>query len=430
MIARILSLFLLLFTARLSLAQPLPDRFPLAGRAVDSHSGKPLPGAVISIRRQEDSGAYAFWGGTAAADTNGEFRFPFAETGRYYLNAELAGYAPIYNQSISWKNGDAPLRVTFDRLVTLHLQVRNADGAPVANTSFWLRLRGDGSAGQVTRRVQSDGDGRLNVESLLPAKYALFLVTGQGVGLQNDLDLHSELTQALTLQRGGALHAVVRDDNEAARPLGGAVLSLAPADPDEATRLMGDLADPSDDLALLASSSEGVAVVTRDGDGTIEISNIPAGSYLAKIYLPGAAGTDPQPVTIKAGETTALEWRVKRRGATASLTIQLSEPGAKPGQTVSGEFMVRLLLIEKNGQLRGEEANDEAPFSPGGSPGRRALANGSGQITLFPLKPTRYRIFVSRRVAGQDPESGSREAASLDITVPAEGTTASLVLKP
>jgi hypothetical protein len=112
------------------------------------------------------------------------------------------------------------------------------------------------------------------------------------------------------------------------------------------------------------------------------------------------------------------------------LTLQLSEPDAAPGQVVSGEFLLRLLLIEANGQLRGDDADEEVAFSPGGSGGRRALANSSGQIVLFPLKPNRYRIFVSRRVPGQEVEAGSREAASIDVTVPATGTTASLVLKP
>ena len=410
-------------------AQPLPDRKPLVGLALDS-AGKPLAGAVVSIRRQEDAGAFAFWGASVASDARGEFRFERAEVGRYYLNAEIAGFAPIYNQSVIWKGDEKnnrPLRLQFQRLVNFRPQILKSDGTPAANLVVWLRLRGDGSAGQTSRRAQTDGNGNVAVDGLLSANYALFVASNQGFSLETRLELRSNLAPEIRLQKGGTLRAVVRAKEGAL--LGGAILSLVPENTAEIVRLGGENADPSDDYALLGAMGERITLVSRDGDGVIEIPNLPAGRYSAKIALSGYQNAPARSTTIRAGEVAELGFDLTpKSGARASLNLQLRAGDDAAQTALAGtQWLLRFLPINANGTLATDQTPDDAPFTPEGQPGRRVVADGEGKLQLFPLPTGRFRVFAARRSENGSEKAG--ESASLDLELKAGENAAQLQLK-
>ena len=416
------SLFLMAQTG--AHAQPLPDRRPMTGIAVDSE-GKSLSGALISVRRESDVGSATFWGASTASDARGNFRFPYAEVGRYFLSGELSGYASISNQWVVWNATSSPLRLRFERLVTLTLPVTRPDGLPAMNSSFWVRLRGDGNAGQTTRQVSSDAQGQISLPDLMPANYSIFAASTDGFALQRGVALRRNLSQPLSLQKGGQLSVLTREKGSQ-RPLGGAQLTLVPENEAQALKLGGDASDIEDDFGSLSARGDRLVTVSRDGDGRISLENVPPGRYRARVHLAGYETAPTQVVEIGAGLNREISWDlVPKPGSATSLTLQLS--GAPANGAIAGEYALRLLRIAENGALEPEQ---DTPFSPGGHPGRRALADESGKIVLFPLIPGRYRVFVAPRTVGKELEDGRNEAASLDVSVPLSGATASLTLKP
>jgi hypothetical protein len=434
MTARLLCLsFFACQLAPSAFSQPLPDRKPVVGVTVDS-VGKPLAGALVSIRRQDDSGSYAFWGDSVASNQRGEFRFERAETGRYYLNAEVTGFAPIYNQSVIWQ-GNAPLRLQFQRLVNFRPQLARPDGSPAANQVVWLRLRGEGSAGQISRRVQADARGQITVEGLLPSNYALYLASDEGFALLPRIELQSNLAPEIQLQKGGRLRVTVRA-KDAGTALGGALLSLIPESRQEAVRLGGVGAPANDDFGLLGAMGEPIALVSRDGDGLIEISNLPAGRYSAKVVLPSYLNVPVQSIAIREGETAESEWVLTpKSSAKASLTLQLRTENETPIPSAQ-EWTLRLLPINADGTLATEQTIPDIPdgtsFSPAGHPGRRVIANATGQLIVSPLVPGRYRVFISPRTpqATENPNDPSDGRASLDLELKAGENKSDLFLKP
>ena len=468
--------FLFLGMARTGAAQPLPDRFPLGGFALDANS-KPLSGAIITLRRQSENGSYAFWGGETTSDARGVFRFERAETGRYYLNAEFAGFAPISSQIIDWKLGDAPLRLRFERLVTLELQLFAPQSAatatknegptsvPLAQSPVWVRLRGDGSAGQSTRRAQTDNEGKISVAGLLPAIYSIYISTPRGYMIQSGVALQSEAAPSyisnpisnpiplrVSLQPGGTLEVSVTQKNAASseptetpRFVGGIILSLTAANAAESTRLLGVSASSNENFALLASGNDSIALTSRDGDGTIEVLQLPPGNYIARGLLPSGTLSDAQPVTIASGQIArvafeallapqsqaALTLTLRRNSLSAGATDP--DPKTATAEAASGEFSLRILPIDAKGALirNSEESPETLALWPGGTPARRARADKNGQITIFPLRIGRYRVFVTPRSLSLQQNGATKnedESVSLDIDVPASGASATLIL--
>jgi hypothetical protein len=414
---------LLVFWAVPTVAQPLPDRRPLLGAVLDS-AGKPLENAVVSLRRESETTPATFWGASVSSDARGEFRFPLAEVGRYFLSVEVPGFAPISNQWVVWTPTSPPLRLRLERLVTLRLQIARPDGLPAQNLSFWVRLRGQGNAGQTTRRARTDAQGTLSIAELMPSNYAIFAVSSEGFASKRDISLRAGTEQKLELQKGGELKVSVRETTTQ-RPLGGALLTLVPENAAEAQRLTGNATEVEEDLGILAAGGDRLAQVSRDGDGSVSLSNLPPGRYRARLTLAGYQTAQTQAVLIEAGLATEISWTLApQTAATMGLALQLR--GAGGTAVAAGEYALRLMRIGENGAL---EPEGDTPFLPGGHPGRRALSNADGLLRLFPLAAGRYRVFVAPRAPDGDLENGPAEATSLDVTVPAEGATATLALK-
>ena len=424
---RSLALLPLLAIARPLYAQPLPDRAPISG-VVSDVRGAPIAGALLSLRRTNPNLSVAFWGATAQSDDAGNFLFPDAEEGDYALSVQVPGYALLPYREVKWRAGEAPVRITLDRLLDFTLNIQASDGSPVANAPVFLRLRPADVNGQKFINTQSNDKGEVRVESTKPDKYNLYLRAPQGTALLFDLNVVEPETPPRTVQleKAGALKLIFSDD--LGRPLGGASLSLSPATVEESRRLSGSEAGPGDDFALLAASNNRNALVSRDGDGTLDLDGLPPGVYAPRISLPGYRFDVIDPVTIVAGETTTLQIKAPTRRA-RTLNLQLRTPDDKP--YTAGEVSLRILPIAANGQLGGDpppnpEDADDLPFFPSGPGGRRALPDAQGNVALFPVKAGRYRIFASpqSKKPGQNPP----EATPVDVTITAAGATATVVV--
>ena len=424
---RALALLPLLMFARPLCAQPLPDRVPING-VVTGVRGAPIAGVLLSIWRSNPNQSVAFWGATAQSNDDGSFAIPDAEEGDYVLRAQAPGYADLTNLPIQWRSGDAPIKITLDRLLDFTLDLRAPDGSPVANAPVYLRLRPSDINGQKNLNVRADEQGAVAVTGIKPDKYGLYLRAPQGYASLFDVDVVEPQTPPLTvqLQKAGALKLTVSDD--LGRALGGANLSLSPATAEESQRLNGVKVGPADDFALLAAGNNRNDLVSRDGDGTLELDGLPPGVYAPGLFLPGYHFDTPEPITIVAGQTLDLKFKAPTRRA-RTLNLQLRTPDDKP--YTAGEVSLRILPIAANGQLGGDPAPnpddaDDLPFFPSGPGGRRVLPDAQGKVALFPVKAGRYRIFASPRI--QDATRNAPEATPVDVTITATGATATVIV--
>lgn len=426
----------LFFCQKFAPAQPMPERRPFKGQVLDAE-GQPVKGALVMLRRQEDVGTFAFWGAVVATDARGAFLFPSAEEGSYYLNVEAPGFAQLQNKTVQWAESTKPPVFTLERMAAVVFRVLDTEGEPLANAPVFARLRGDGEAGQNYRRASTNAEGKVTFSDLVPAKYSIHVVApGHGYAISNDLPLRytpSPRARDLRLQEGGRLSVRVRETSseDAAQEqpdgklLGGAMLTLTPANSAEATRLMGEVADAGENVVLLVAQNDRLAICSRDGDGSLQLSDIAPGKYQMRMYLSGYVPAEARPVEIKAGQTVSLNWNFTARSA-SMLTLSLTDSSGNP---VPGgrEFVVRLLPIGQGGGLRAGEDDDMPgmPFFAGGNSGRRALTDEQGRLTLYPVKSRRYRILVGARPAqpGKAPDF-----ASLDMEVPLPEAKATIKL--
>lgn len=404
-------------------AQPLPDRLPLEGVVVDEEN-RPVSEALVSIRRQDDTATAAFWGGEVRAGKNGQFGFPLAEEGRYYLNFEAPGFAPGQNLALDWKAGSPRPRLQLQRLATLVLRFSRPDGSPLANESLFVRLRGEVAANfsQVLLRPRTDNNGLVRLNDLAPATYALWARAKSGFALRNALVVKgSNAPQPLeiSIQQGASVSVAARDAS--GQSLGGAQLSLAPLDAAQAALLAGELAEPGEDYALLAAGNDRAALVTRDGVGTLVLDAIAPGKYRARLSLPGYGAAPSREVELRAGQNSALDWEFPARKG-AVLGLRINDSAGQP--LANAAISLRVLPIASDGTLRDETeelAPGEAPnldFVTTGAAGRRVVTDSAGRAALYPLKPGRYRLFASRsRLANDWSEQTARESAARDVEI-------------
>lgn len=413
-----------LTTSRVS-AQPLPDRAALRGLIVDQ-DGKPLKGVFLSLRRQSTEGSFAFWGGETASDEGGNFRFENAEEGDYYLSAELDGYASVLSRAISWKRRGGVERVQLTRLANARLRFLTLDGQPLSQSHVWLKLQ-SASGETVVNAFRTDAQGALTVPNVVSGRYTLWAHSAQGYAVQK-LELQPQTalpTIEVRLQNGGGVTIVARDGE--GNGLGGGALALSPATADEAARLGSPSADLNEDYSFFAAEGDRAGIVTRDGDGRIELRHLPPGRYAARLALPGYLAFAPRLVDVQEGQNLPLEWDFATRRA-GSLTLDLRTRDDKP---VAGrEVTVRVLPINTDGTLSRdpfEAGGQAAPFFPSGAGARRAVSDAKGRLRLFPLRPGRYRVFV----APHDPNASGApapESSPLDLDVGQSGATTDVVL--
>jgi len=427
-LSRIALALLLLIGIRAPLwAQPLADRAPLRGIVVDE-SGALVSSAVLTVRRQEDNGPASFWGGEARSDDKGNFSFPKAQEGRYYLSVEAPNHAPLQNFPFVWNAQSPALRLTVRRLTRLTLHLTMPDGKALANAPVWIRTRAV-DASPTTTRTSTDANGDAQIPDLAPATYSLVVVAQNGVGVLPSAPVTWAPNGArleVPLFKGGSIRIHVLDAD--GKALGGASLILFPRSPEDASALGGQNADAGENWALVAAANAPQALVTRDGDGVLELSGIPAGHFSARLSLPGY-GAPTRDFDALDGQT--LDWEVPlpaRRAASLTLSVKDGAGGSVRDSLVA----LRLLPLAADGTFAPDSpfgdtapfpgatqnAPPDLPFYTSGPGGRVARTDSNGQITLYPLKAGHYRVFASRPT----PDSRLRapvaaEGAPLDVEV-------------
>jgi uncharacterized GH25 family protein len=439
-LVRFFCLFVLLQGSfSLAHAQPLPERRTLAGRVVGT-DGKPIPGISITLRRENDMGGYSFWGALTVTDAQGNFSFPDAEEDSYYISAEdeAKRYAPLQDQRFVLDANSKTWKVTLQRLADVTFRFLKTDGTPLTSSRVSVRLDRDDFSGQPLRRI-TDGKGEVKFNEQRPAKYRIQVVApGVGYAILNDVNIQYSATPQpidVRLQSGGNLRLTAlesKNQNDAGRALGGAMLTLGQstqASPED--RAAGRLARPENmNLQMLYTWSGEGGAVTRDGDGILEISDLPPGRYSARLLAPGYAPSAWQEVEVKTGENTNLDFRFAPRRPQASLDVVLTSNNAQALASSEWNLQLRLLSSEPENAgaapaLPGAEPMEELAMNP--IPGmlfRRVRADANGKFTLYPLPPGKWRLVLT---APREPGKEGRGAVfQKDVDVTTAGSSVSI----
>jgi hypothetical protein len=366
-------------------AQPLPERRALRGRVMGDNK-LPIGGAAVTVRRV-GTGSAGFWGTVVYSDARGDFVVPEVEEGTYSVAIEAKNFARLDAKPYTVTASGTPLEAVLQRLAIFTLRIQGSDGETVAQTPVSVLMH-HSTHGSRVFRMNSDAKGEITLSGLTPARYRLYAVakgrgfdTVEGIELSPGTNLE---TVNLALKPGGTLqltaHETPKEEtpNEATSPrgraLGGAALTLSVKLPDA----------PNSPLNLASLyADERTTVITRDTDGTLELTDVPPGLYSAILAQKSYEGT-PREITIKAQETTTTDfWLLRAVDAQmSSLRVLVQDAKAQPLANAS----VSVTLEQLSGAV---DVNQAAIV---GVTQRRARTDEKGQFDLYPLAVGNWRV--------------------------------------
>jgi len=421
--------------ASASRAQPLPDRRPISG-VVKGADDQPINGATITLRRQDDLNAVAFWGAQVATNVRGEFFIPDAEEGSYYITVEAPNFAPLYNSSYILSQAAAPLQLKLVRLVTLTLRVLKPDGAPLAQGKVVVRLRGDGVQ-RAPLSMTTDAAGLAQKVDMMPGVYSLHVVaSGVGYAVLSNVNVKNAAKPEaveVRLKKGGVLRVTAREaaaENKG-RLLGGASFTMTVAAAAATATQPASQPAASGESALVDAHLNPYATITRDGDGTVEAGNLAPGRYTLRLFLPGYVASGPQTVEIKEGETASANFALRRQDASVALEVLVRNSKGEP--VPNTEFSLQLRPNQGVPAPDAINAPPVPPDAPEGAPRgfagslRRARSDAGGRIVLYPLKPGKWNVGLYTMQEGNT-ENRPAVFASSDVTITDKGGSVTVTL--
>jgi len=174
---------------------------------------------------------------------------------------------------------------------------------------------------------------------------------------------------------------------------------------------------------MISAAGDLTVLTTREGDGTVTLNDLPPGNYTARLMLPGEPNIPNRNVQITAGTTTALNWQPPEVDG-VPLKLQLVSGSGSP--LASRDCNIRVLPI---GPAPSTSPGAPVTGGPIGGPvwfgfsgPRHGVSDGGGNLTLFPLHPGKYRVWVSLRT----PIDSAANAVDADVT--ATGSTATVTV--
>ena len=426
----------------IAFAQPLPERRVLSGRVTDD-AGNPLPRINITLQRENDLGAYAFWGTVAVTDAQGRYHIDNAEDGAYLISAEGDNFANVQNQHLVINANSTLWNAQLQRLTTLRLRLKNAQGAllPKARVALRLSKNSENSnsvafARKTQRRAQTDDKGELEMPNIEPGIYALDIVLpGEGFAQIENFAVQYEarpVARDIQLQHGGNVTLLAREagaNDENGRLLGGAVLTLGEDVQITAEqRAQGAIVrqDAMDLGNLYVWSSDGSRAVTSDETGELALQDLAPGNYTARLILSGYAPSEAQSFAIQSGQSQTLTFDLKSRSKAKAVNFLLQS--AKSAEVADRDWTLQLRFLQPlppkvktitpdtplpdTLTIAPPEVNlvlplEAAPLPPGAQelgfenetlanfPGvmtRRVHSDKSGKFTLYPLPAGRWML--------------------------------------
>jgi uncharacterized GH25 family protein len=382
-------------------AQPLPERRALRGRVIGDNN-LPVGGATVTVRRV-GPGSAGFWGAVVYTDARGNFVVPDAEEGAYSVFIVAKNFARIPGKAYQLNESSLPLEAVLQRLASFTVRVQGNDGKPLVNAAVSILLQGLNSQTSRLVRGNSNTQGEIPVSDVVPARYSLYAASiGRGFDSIDETELIAGTRPDvvnLSLKEGGTLRLTAREattgsTSSTGRTLGGATLTLYIKSQDESSN--------KPNLAQLFAD-DGFRLLTSDTDGSLEITDVPPGQYMAVLSHTSYSDTPreiatgmPREVMIKATETTAADFWLQRPANAHTPALRVLVQDAKSQPLVGASVSITLE------QLSGAADINQAGVV--GSSQRRARTDDKGEFELYPLTVGNWRLRLhgTSSVGGQN----------------------------
>jgi protocatechuate 3,4-dioxygenase beta subunit len=329
----------------------------LAGRVVEAGSGKPVPGASVSVGDTEMS--FGWTGGShTLTDDSGRFRIDRLSPGRYKPEAEAPGRWGQAVESVLLGVGQTVEEVVIEVHPAAGLRGR----VVVAETEEPCpsgRISLHDAAADRRDGAGIETDGRVEIDALLPGKYAVD-ISCEGFAAQDgypDLVVTAGAAppeQIWKVQRGGRIVGSVR--TAGGEPVARARVSASPVGGNSLRRMFGGWSNDQ-----------------TGADGRFELSGLAPGRYRV------SAEADAHPETQPPLEVTVAV------GGEATLELRLDAPGSVEGEVVdeSGQPVAGVSVRAEGGER----------WSWGQG---RTLTRDDGRFVIEGVRPGPYRILASR----------------------------------
>jgi protocatechuate 3,4-dioxygenase beta subunit len=253
----------------------------LSGTVLAAATKQPLEGVRVAATLQGGTATDAprRFGG-ASTDTNGRWFLDDVEPGTWELVFRREGYLEEKRNATASEGGSDGGSVELTRGEGLELRVR--DGVyQIPLRGVTVRVKDGTGANVLSTYVALDGDGRGEVPSLKPGRYALVLDSSGYAAQRFEGVVVPAAPLAVALTPGGAVEIRV---GEAWRAKGSAILRNAAGQPQP----------------LRAYGEDGRVVLSASG--VVSLPNVVPGSYTL-----GADGVAPKAFTVTEGGRTVVE---------------------------------------------------------------------------------------------------------------------------
>ncbi|RKG68711.1 hypothetical protein D7W79_33780 [Corallococcus exercitus] len=266
----------------------------LEGRVVEEPSGGPVAGARVEVSLSGGDGDP----GVALSDAEGHFLVRGLAPGSYDAKVTAPGYSPAVRRGLTVTQGERfPVELTLSGTGAVEGQVRDRNGAPVAEARISGANRWSDGADAKPIEARTDADGHYRLEGLAMGRLSLSARhEGSTVGVRQTVSVEANGTARadFTLEGTGTVEGVVR-----------AARGSLPDAPLEVTALADE---PSQGVA------PGVGQVGVDAEGGFRMV-LPSGGYTLLLTARGRfVQGQRKPVRVEAGRTAQVEftWEEKR----------------------------------------------------------------------------------------------------------------------
>jgi hypothetical protein len=375
---------------------PAGATLQISGRVVDARDGAPLRRARVTITSAGRAGDPVFTGDDGRFVISDAARLPFS------LTVAKGGYTTaVVTPSAAQLAG--PLQFALARSVAVMGRVVDGSGIPIAPTPAYVTARllpgaaSGGSGAQTRFYTQTDRLGAYRLGALAAGRYEITAIrlpplqqVGAGqleatlFGSRDPFDVARVVT--VSVNSGDELHDVdftvpgTRRSCETGP-------NTSPRAQTKSGRIQGRVTGPTGEplaCAQVTVSRDDVPFVHTDAEGRYTFDGLPAGSFVAKAFMPGylslghgqrRPSDDARPVVLGQGE--------RREGIDIVLPREALVGGTvvdEHGEPVEGIAVSAFQLVRRNGRVIG------------GSRTTASVTDDRGQYRIIALPPGSYLI--------------------------------------
>lgn len=340
-----------------------------------------VTGTVLTSDKKPVEGILAITGdGCAMTDAAGQFVVPYLPAGTHRIQVqgkrgELRNRWATVPHDRPTDLGDITL-YPFSPNLILHFQA--VDGRPLPGVDFKLLREGDDGYGAWGNQTDDKGRYMDNLLDAMKVRY-FFVVPGHGYWPYTTVDVKEgvrEFHQIVRLKTGGRIRGTVREEGSH-RPAGG--VAVIPRQPGGDRGYRAHWNDLFSDRYGVHLGDGAIAQVSRDGDGTFLLRDLPPGEYEVR------ADGQKKPCSLNdQQEIDGFDLVVPRKPSSRSISGRIFLPGGKTPLADTEATLTVSCVEPESDRLTTWSRCPRVP--------RRVMTDGEGRFCIYPLKPDNYWI--------------------------------------